>query len=654
MSRRPEADAASSPALEKAALLGREFSLAWLKASGVGDPEVATLFDKEILIPGARPACAKFTDAKLPKKVVAVIPWSRARDHHLALGEAAKRLRLPGEEVAIHFEAAHRFDLARNQWVKAGEGACHAGDYKKALHLIERGLSIWPWDEAADDRVRVLREMARCATNARLTDEARKAWEELAGHGRESGRHELRADALHQLAMLAPDLVKAGVLLAEAAKLAAEELAPEHAYRHGLAHVDLLVNRVRVAAAREAFTTVEDAALRSGNPALHSEMLGWKGLIAAMAGEAEDATRHVEEGMSIAIAHQLPEQVAFAYKRRANIADYAGKYSLEKHSHDVAIRYCRESQAGEAVVCMGCLSYACFRTGDWKEALDTAREVLGEPDLHPGLRSIAGAVKGMIAAFRGERGSAFRYLDEALRLQRAEGMVGMEFLTLWALAYWQDRQGESAKACAIYDEIRNLWRESDDLHDSIPGLLFAGAHYADHGRTASLADCIDILGEILRRNDLPEARAALLALAAEQSRLEGDHETSDQALREAAALEVKAGLPLEQLWIESRRQPGEDRKEAIALATRLGTKPLLALFKGGCHDDPTSSGLTPRQCEVLSLLAAGLTSKEIGEHLGLSTRTVEMHVGRIFERLNCRTRPEAVAVAQARGWIRLP
>ncbi|QJE96349.1 LuxR C-terminal-related transcriptional regulator [Luteolibacter luteus] len=653
MSSCAKADASSSPALEKAALLGREFSLAWLRAAGVSDPEVAVLFDQVILIPAAQHASARFADPSLPRKIVRTIPWSRARDHHLVLAEAAKQQRLAAEVVAEHFEAAHRFDLARAQWMKAGETSCHAGDYKKALRLISRALAIWPWDEAADDRARVLREMARCATNARLTDEARKAWEELADHARDTGKHDLRADALHQLAILSADPVRAGELLAEASKLATRELGPEEAFRHGLAHVDLLVNRVRVAAAKLAFVAVEEAALKSKNPALQSEMLGWKALIAAMAGEAGDATRFVEEGMQIAITHQLPEQVAFAYKRRANIADYAGQYSLEKHSHNVAIRYCRESQTGEEIVCMGCLSYACFRTGDWKEALDTAREVLGQPDLHPGLRAIAGGVRGMIAAFRGEKASAFRHLDEAIRLQRAEGMVGMEFLTLWALAYWHDCQGEGAKACAIYDEIRTLWRESDDLHDSIPGLLFAGAHYADHGRAVQLADCIDIIGEILRKNDLPEARATLLALGAEQARLEGDHEACDKALREAAALQIKAGLPLEQLWIESRHPRAEDHKGVIALATKLGTKPLLARLKGeDCGD--SASGLTPRQCEVLSFLATGLTSKEIGDRMGLSTRTVEMHVSRIFERLNCRTRPEAVALAQARGWIKLP
>ena len=65
-------------------------------------------------------------------------------------------------------------------------------------------------------------------------------------------------------------------------------------------------------------------------------------------------------------------------------------------------------------------------------------------------------------------------------------------------------------------------------------------------------------------------------------------------------------------------------------------------------------GPTPRQLEVLRLLAAGLTSKEMADRMDLSTRTVEMHVGRLLERMNCRTRPEAVVLAHSRGWLQLP
>jgi DNA-binding NarL/FixJ family response regulator len=650
MSRRPKVVADPPPALERAALLGREFPLALLKASGVSADAIAALFDEGILVESSQPAQARFAVAGRAKKIAEGIPWSRARDHHLALGQAAKQQQMPPPQVAAHFEAAHRFDLARAQWMKAGEACCHASDYRSALGYFDRALAIWPWDEVPEDRVRVLREIARCASNARLDDHARKAWEELAEHARDKGCHRLRVECLHSLAGLSADPVQTGSLLAEAAQVAGDHLEPHEILRHGMAHVDHLLNRVRVGAAKQALVRIGEAVERSGDPALRAEYLGSKALVFAMAGEADLASQWVEESLRLAIGHNLPEMVAFAYKRRANVADYAGKYVLERDSHHVAIRYCKEANTGEEVVCMGCLSYACFRTGDWEEALDTAREVLEVPDLHRALKAIALSIRGMVGTFRGERGPAFKALEESLRCLRAEGMAGMEFLALWALAYWHEQHGEKKAATAIYDEIRALWRETDDLHDAIPGLLFAGAHYADLGRAAQLADCIDILGRIIARNDLPEARAALLALGAEQARLEGDAEGAERALREAARLEVKAGLPLERLWIECRMTKQEEPRESIALATKLGAKPLLAVLKGkekGCAD------LTPRQCEVISFLAAGLTSKEIGDRMGLSTRTVEMHVGRLLQRLGCRTRPEAVAIAQARGWLKM-
>jgi pimeloyl-ACP methyl ester carboxylesterase/DNA-binding CsgD family transcriptional regulator len=55
--------------------------------------------------------------------------------------------------------------------------------------------------------------------------------------------------------------------------------------------------------------------------------------------------------------------------------------------------------------------------------------------------------------------------------------------------------------------------------------------------------------------------------------------------------------------------------------------------------------LTPRQIEVLRLVAAGQTDKQIARSLGLSPRTVEMHVGHALETLQCRSRAEAVRTA---------
>ena len=63
--------------------------------------------------------------------------------------------------------------------------------------------------------------------------------------------------------------------------------------------------------------------------------------------------------------------------------------------------------------------------------------------------------------------------------------------------------------------------------------------------------------------------------------------------------------------------------------------------------------LTPRELEVLVLLAQGLQNKEIGSRLGIVERTVKFHVGSILGKLNVGNRTEAVADALKVGLIDL-
>jgi DNA-binding CsgD family transcriptional regulator len=57
--------------------------------------------------------------------------------------------------------------------------------------------------------------------------------------------------------------------------------------------------------------------------------------------------------------------------------------------------------------------------------------------------------------------------------------------------------------------------------------------------------------------------------------------------------------------------------------------------------------LTPRQRQILELVAAGLSDKEIGARLGLSRRTVSAHLDRLFHEHGVHKRAAAVAV-----WLR--
>jgi DNA-binding NarL/FixJ family response regulator len=60
-------------------------------------------------------------------------------------------------------------------------------------------------------------------------------------------------------------------------------------------------------------------------------------------------------------------------------------------------------------------------------------------------------------------------------------------------------------------------------------------------------------------------------------------------------------------------------------------------------DEPSAAQLTPREVEVLHLVAGGMTDREIGLALGISTRTVETHVAHVMQRLGVHDRAAAVA-----------
>jgi len=65
-----------------------------------------------------------------------------------------------------------------------------------------------------------------------------------------------------------------------------------------------------------------------------------------------------------------------------------------------------------------------------------------------------------------------------------------------------------------------------------------------------------------------------------------------------------------------------------------------------------SEDLTPREREVLQLLAQGRSNKLIGAELSISEVTVKSHVQALFRKLNVLSRTEAIAVAERKGLLR--
>ena len=79
------------------------------------------------------------------------------------------------------------------------------------------------------------------------------------------------------------------------------------------------------------------------------------------------------------------------------------------------------------------------------------------------------------------------------------------------------------------------------------------------------------------------------------------------------------------------------------------------LWSAAGRRTPAADGksLTPREVEVLQMLAGGLGNKAIAQRLGISTHTVKYHVGSIMTRLGAASRTEAVTIGVRQGLILL-
>ena len=93
--------------------------------------------------------------------------------------------------------------------------------------------------------------------------------------------------------------------------------------------------------------------------------------------------------------------------------------------------------------------------------------------------------------------------------------------------------------------------------------------------------------------------------------------------------------------VDGRRPAG-----SAAVAGGAATSELVRGFVGEPAPRRTDPfGLSPREKEVLLLMAQGRTNREIGERLFISQKTVGVHVGNILAKLDVSGRVEAAAVA---------
>ena len=123
-----------------------------------------------------------------------------------------------------------------------------------------------------------------------------------------------------------------------------------------------------------------------------------------------------------------------------------------------------------------------------------------------------------------------------------------------------------------------------------------------------------------------------------------------------ASLQNALALLIEQTQAYERALPSNNyaARAVVAALTRLARQAqseAFSLADSFQQQGTTEHHFSPREHEVLTLAADGLTNKEIAYRLGISERTVQFHINSIFNKTTTNSRTEAVAVALRNGWI---
>ncbi len=130
-------------------------------------------------------------------------------------------------------------------------------------------------------------------------------------------------------------------------------------------------------------------------------------------------------------------------------------------------------------------------------------------------------------------------------------------------------------------------------------------------------------------------RILLVGTASERARLRAEMNGSMEVVGEYATLAAARAADLD--------------VDAVLVAS-MSARPELVEGRG-VDDDTFDEPLTPREIEVLELLAEGLPNKAIAERLGISDQTVKFHVSSISGKLGAANRTDAVRRAVRRGLI---
>ena len=628
-----------------------------------------------------------------------LLPGERER-MHVAAAEALQASSRLSEQarwasIAYHWDSAHDAPRAFEASVRAGIEAENVYALADAAEQFERALRL-------RDRV----PDADALVNLTRADLLIRAADAVQASSRTSRSIVLAEAALRELGEDAPPEPRALVLVRiglsnwtqhhGAASVAAYERAvaildgrppsPERARALSALGQSLMLRNLYRDAERTLRQAI-DIASQVDARAVEGHALCSLGPALAGLGHIDEGLVAVRRARRLSLQFGPPVDVSRAYVNEAHSLYIGARYDeaaeVAAEGVEYAVQHGQQRHYGEAIAGNAIAALTC--AGRWRDAEQVRadpRVPSGDPYLE--LRWLA------LLLGRGSFDDAHRLLHESLDATADADDVQFRAQALMLA-------GELAAIEQRWDDARKLVSQAldkasrtDDQYYSAQILAAAMGIEADRAVPAerAVADAAaeravaDALAERVRAFPaavearggvlLPEARAWLATAEAQYERLLGRDTPAGWAAVAGSWDDV--GQPhaaaTARSWPAAALLRGRgDRaaaarvaRDALRVAERLGAEPLAArirqlaqrgrleLADGHAAPDPAAAlNVTPREIDVLRLLADGLTNRQIGAALFISEKTASVHVTNLLRKLGVPNRVEAAAIAQRVG-----
>jgi DNA-binding CsgD family transcriptional regulator/tetratricopeptide (TPR) repeat protein len=426
------------------------------------------------------------------------------------------------------------------------------------------------------------------------------------------------------------------------------------------------------------------------DPSLRGRVLNALGTSMMALGDVDGGAAVLREAVALSEKHALPWQQVSAYVNLADALHLAGR--LPEARAVVQEGLAREERTNRVWLVILDAELA-IEAGEWERASTILRSIRG--------RQVGNTLVNLdlrraeLALGLGDHASAREWLEEAAEVSAAMDEPQFTGVLGALLAELERREGDlSAARAALQAALDRIETRTEDAarlarvsatgvmveadaaqrardlgepEDERVALAAVDTHLAraqaaaetggplevawlatadaERSRAAGVADpeAYALAAQAWTELERPYRASVTRFLEAQAHASAGDRPSAAVAAADARAMAVRIGATwvrdeLDGLIVRARLQPaGSTDQEADGSADPEAEDPF---------------GLTPRERQVLELIARGATNREIGAELFMAEKTASVHVSRILMKLDVRSRTEAAGVAHRLGWDR--